>query len=278
MVHATPHSDLVILAKPFSVANASGAVLSEVARIENLVMVVDAKNLLSMMETPPIRDVIERIELANVLVLENVQPLSPTARETIRGLLSALNPTARITSVDEVPFGLSSVRASQPFSLDQAQHQAERLQVSARTPDITHNLVRFTYHARHPFHPSRFHQFVRQRLKGVVRATGTFWVASRPNTVGFLDVAGCSQTTSSKGMFWAAVPQERWPQNHAFRQFISDHWHEVYGDREQELSFIGLEIDAETLTAALDACLLTPTELAAPDRWTQLEHPFSWTH
>ncbi|MEL7337573.1 MAG: GTP-binding protein, partial [Planctomycetota bacterium] len=49
----------------------------------------------------------------------------------------------------------------------------------------------------------------------------------------------------------------------------------VYGDRHQELVFIGHEMDQARITQTLDACLLTDDEFAqGPEAWANFEDPF----
>jgi hypothetical protein len=45
------------------------------------------------------------------------------------------------------------------------------------------------------------------------------------------------------------------------REFIQSNWQEPYGDRRQELVFIGQNLQKEELKLALDQCLMTPNEL-----------------
>ena len=56
-------------------------------------------------------------------------------------------------------------------------------------------------------------------------------------------------------------------------------WREPPGERRQELTLIGLEMDTRALKDAFDACLLSPDELAAAmDESLELSDPFpSWT-
>lgn len=56
-------------------------------------------------------------------------------------------------------------------------------------------------------------------------------------------------------------------------------WQEPFGDRRQELTLIGLDMDTQALKTAFDACLLTADELAVDqDRWLELCDPFpAWT-
>jgi hypothetical protein len=58
------------------------------------------------------------------------------------------------------------------------------------------------------------------------------------------------------GTWWASVPRERWPSHDSARAYIAQHWQEPWGDRRQEIVFIGSGIDWPALKARLDACLL----------------------
>jgi hypothetical protein len=51
-------------------------------------------------------------------------------------------------------------------------------------------------------------------------------------------------------------------------------WDPQWGDRCQEVVWIGIDMDEAALRGMLDACLLTDEEMAAgPEGWTELEDP-----
>jgi hypothetical protein len=58
------------------------------------------------------------------------------------------------------------------------------------------------------------------------------------------------------GFWWANVPADRWPSDPSWRQSLKKNWSDIYGDRRQEIVFIGTGMDEEAIRARLDACLV----------------------
>jgi hypothetical protein len=70
------------------------------------------------------------------------------------------------------------------------------------------------------------------------------------------------------------VPKERWPAGDAIDQYLGQHWQNPYGDRRQELVFIGSGIDWPALKARLDAALLADEDYAV-ETPPNLHDPFA---
>ncbi len=154
------------------------------------------------------------------------------------------------------------------------------------TPETEeYGISSFVYRARKPFHPQKLHDFFADPfLKDeegngkLLRSKGFFWLASRPQYAGQWSQAGGIAQHGAAGMFWKAVPKERWPDDKEQVEYIMEKWVEPFGDMRQELVFIGRNMNQSAFIAELDACLLTDEEmLKGQEYWKSLADPFpSW--
>ena len=127
------------------------------------------------------------------------------------------------------------------------------------TPETEeYGVTSFVYRARDPFDPEKIHSFFNQEWPGVIRAKGFFWISSRPNFVGEVSQAGAFVRHQGIGKWWAAVNEEQWPDDKSFRLNINKIWAKGYGDRRQEIVFIGLknEMNESLIKNKLDGFLI----------------------
>ena len=138
-------------------------------------------------------------------------------------------------------------------------------------------IAAFAYRARRPFHPERFWNLLQGGLPGLFRAKGFFWLATRMDLVGGLNLAGSEMHCAGAGEWWAARDERT--REREMPERTRKEWQEPFGDRRQAIAFMGLDFDPNAFQAQLEACLLTDSEMSAgPERWTTLTDPFpSWT-
>ncbi|GAA5976441.1 hypothetical protein JCM10908_005502 [Rhodotorula pacifica] len=94
------------------------------------------------------------------------------------------------------------------------------------------------------------------------RSKGFLWLATRPMLSGEWSQAGVMLTVGGAQRWWAEMPKSKWPPHADIRKKIKADFEGRWGDRRQELVFIGEKIDLlrEKLAAELDAALLDDTE------------------
>jgi G3E family GTPase len=145
----------------------------------------------------------------------------------------------------------------------------------AFTPDK--RVTAFGYQARRPFHPERFWNLLQRGWRGVFRAKGFFWLATRMDEVGGVNLAGSELHSASAGAWWAARDQST--RESEMPERTRAEWQEPFGDRRQSFAVMALDADRTRLRSSLDACLLTNEEMTGgPDTWEKFTDPFpSWS-
>ena len=298
LIESTGISEPLPVAATFDFRDEAGFSLSDVARLDTMVTVVDAANLLNdYSSTDFLADrgeslgeddnralvdlLVEQIEFADVVVLNKVDAASPAQLETARTIIRALNPEAELIETSQSAVGLDHVLNTGRFDFEKAQTHPlwfkELYGFADHVPETEeYGISHFVYRARRAFNPEKFHRFINQSWPGVIRAKGHFWLATRPEWVGELSQAGALVRTEAMGFWWDAVPRERWPDHPEWRAHVMKNWDPVYADRRQELVFIGSQMDEQAVRAALDACLIDePVDgVFKPSAYRGLVDPF----
>ncbi|WP_454656041.1 zinc metallochaperone GTPase ZigA [Bosea beijingensis] len=298
LIEGTGIAEPLPIAATFEFRDEAGLSLSDVARLDTMVTVVDAVSLLrdygsrdflrERGETAGEGDertlvdlLVEQIEFADVVVLNKISDASPEQREAVSKIVRALNPDARQVEADFGKVPLDAVLDTGLFDHEKAQEHPlwhkELYGFKDHVPETEeYGISSFVYRARRPFHPEKFSAFLSRTWPGLIRAKGHFWLATRPDWVGEMSLAGSICRTEAMGFWWAAVPRSRWPDHPEWTAILNRNWHSVWGDRRQELVFIGTELDEAAIRAALDLCLVgdaLPLRFN-PERYRDLPDPF----
>ncbi|MDN7716726.1 zinc metallochaperone GTPase ZigA [Burkholderia gladioli] len=295
VIESTGISEPLPVAETFTFEGEDGRSLNEIAQLDTMVTVVDGYNFLldyssrdslqSRGESLGEEDrrtvvdlLIEQIEFCDVIVLNKIDLISDAERERLMAILRGLNPRARIELAEFGKVPLERVLGTGLFDFDEASKAPGWLQEmrGTHTPETDEYGIRsFVYRARRPFHPQRFHELIGSEWPGVVRSKGFFWLASHPTLAGSWSQAGAVARHGPAGYWWAAVPEERWPQDPEAVAAIRAKWDERVGDARQELVLIGMDMDEASMRARLDACLLSDEEMSrGPAVWTTWPSPF----
>ena len=228
---------------------------------------------------------IEQVEFCDVLLISKTDLISPERVAELTAVLRKLNSRAEIIPMSKGNVPLAKVLNTGRFDFLQAQLAPGWLKEmrGEHTPETEeYGISSFVYRARKPFHPQKIYDFFSNSqtvAKNLLRSKGYFWLASRPHYAGQWSQAGGIAQHGAAGLFWHAVPKEHWPDDAETVQYILEKWQEPFGDRRQELVFIGRNLDQAAFIADLDACLLTDEEIAQGETyWQTLPDPFpSWS-
>ena len=258
--------------------------LAEVARLTTNILAIAPfyllDGLVSRRDTADLFSpcfIAEQLEFASVVILEGAR--SDPGFELALEIVTTLNPCAEVfeLSQDRLERLLGETDRSFDFAaaLDGA---GWRKLIDGKSDQRQSNVSAFAFHSRKPFHPERFWNLLQGGLPRVFRAKGFFWLATRMELAGGLNLAGAESHCAAAGNWWAArddhVRQLQMPDR------TRREWREPFGDRRQALAFMGVDLDPDSLRSQLDACLLTDSEAAArPEAWQALIDPFPpWSH
>lgn len=296
VIESTGISEPLPVAATFSFRDEDGESLGDVARLDTMVTVVDALNLLADYSSQDFLSergeslgeddtrslvglLVEQIEFADVVVVNKASAVSAEQLAVVKKLIASLNADARIVTADYGKVSLDTLLDTGLFDDDKAAEHPlwakELYGYASHQPETEeYGIESFVYRARQPFDPAKLHAFLSDGgLDHVVRAKGHFWLATRTHWVGELAVAGSQIVTSRMGRWWAAVTKNQWPEDDQFERFVARHWDAIWGDRRQELVFIGIGMDEALIRKRLDDCLL-PVKQFTPEMWMGLKDPF----
>jgi len=296
LIESTGVSEPLPVAETFTFEDEDGRCLGDVARLDTMVTVVDAAQFLADFhkseslkarklelgeadERTVVDLLVDQVEFADVIVLNKTDLVGGDLLGRTEALLRRLNPDARIIRGAFGRVELGEVLDTGLFDFDRAAEHAGWLKEMRGThvPETEeYGIGSFVFRARRPFHPQRLWDALHENWPGVLRAKGFFWLASRFEVVGLWQQAGTQCRLDPAGRWWADSPINEWPQDKASRDRLLANWHDPFGDRRQELVFIGQEMDVGALSARLETCLLTDAELAdGPEAWAEYADPFT---
>lgn len=297
VVESTGISEPLPVAETFTFEDENGISLSHVAKLDTMVTVVDAVNfLLDYEQAQSLQEageslgdedersvtdlLIEQVEFADVILVSKTDLATVEQVEKLSAILKSLNTDARIIPIANGQIDIEAVLNTGLFDFERAQQAPGWLKEmrGEHVPETEeYGIASFSYLARRPFHPEKFYQFLHntEAYGKLIRSKGYFWLATRPEFAGQWSQAGGIARYGFGGMFWKAVPKERWPDDKEYLASIQSQWVEPFGDMRQELVFIGQQLDQKKMTQALDNCLLSNEDvLKGKHYWASLNDPF----
>lgn len=297
LIESTGISEPMPVAATFDWRDEDGKSLSDLVRLDTMVTVVDTANLLhyysnsqrlaDLGETAGDNDertlidlLVDQIEFANIIILNKIDSASPENLQFAKTIIRSLNADAKIIEANFGEVAPDQLLNTGLFDFEKvADHPLwakELYGFKDHIPETEEYGIRsFVYRARRPFHPQKLQNFLNSSWPGVVRAKGFFWLATRPDFVGEISQAGAQMRTQRYGRWWSSVPKNKWPENDQWREMMAQKMDPIWGDRRQEIVFIGCDpMDEKMLRICLDDCLIEEESLNFA-QWQKLNDPFA---
>jgi len=286
LIESTGISEPVPVAQTFSfVDEAKGIDLSKFSYIDTMVTVVDCFNFFNDFGTNELlvdrnltdmqgdyRTIVnlltDQIEFANVIILNKIDLVDAKTVGLLKASIQKLNPSAKLITSNFGKVAPNEILNTKLFDFDEAQSSAgwqKELEGGVHTPESEeYGISSFVFRHQKPMHPQRFWNFLNENYpSGVIRAKGLFWLASRPSDAVNFSQAGGSSRLEKAGVWWASMPFNERIKYQSFvdnKEYIESRWDKQWGDRMNELVFIGQDMDKEKLIADLEDCLLNDSD------------------
>jgi len=217
---------------------------------------------------------VEQVESADLLVVNKIDLLENEnkGRKKVTSILQAMNPTATIQWTLHGALDLDLLlKEEKPcsnaaLSVEEEHKDLAKWIENRKNSSPENGVVKtFVYRKRIPFDPHAFAKtMISERpecLGGcVLRSKGYVWLANQNEMTLYFSRAGKHATLVPIGAWWASIPEKRWPSSRMPEDIKAD-FDGPFGDRRQEIVFIGVEMDQVAIQAALDGCLLSENKM-----------------
>ncbi|SHF80079.1 GTP-binding protein [Chryseobacterium vrystaatense] len=299
-IESTGISEPIPVAQTFSYTDEeSGIDLSRFSFVDTMVTVVDCFNFMKDFASVELladrnltdmegdhRTIVnlltDQIEFANVIILNKTDLVDPETLGFLRAAIQKLNPEAKMISSEFSQIDFKEIVNTRLFDFDKAQASAgwqKELQSDHHIPETEeYGIGSVVFRDKKPFHPLRLWKYLNDHYpEGILRAKGLFWIASRPDDALNFSQAGGSFRLEKAGVWWSSMPLNHRIQYTSFvenQKFIENRWDKDWGDKLNELVFIGQDLDKEQMLKNLQHCLITEQEKELFDEGKSFQDPF----
>ncbi|GBG34043.1 COBW domain-containing protein DDB_G0274527 [Hondaea fermentalgiana] len=290
IVESTGISEPIPVAQTFLFEDAAGRSLSQVARLDAMITVVDASAFLTDLgsleslqdrsnwgaSTTDKRTIanllVDQVEFANVVVLNKVDRVDADTLSHVRRTIASLNPGAHVIEATHGQVSLKSILDTKLFDLEGAAQAPGWLRElrGQHTPETEeYGISSFVYRAGRPFSGNALAELLGDNVGAqdsifaecnVIRAKGFCWISEEPRMALEWACAGHVTHVSARG-FWKAAVRSQGPCADDNDACADGHTHaehphvEHTDDRKTEIVFIGVDLDKTRLTHVLDEAL-----------------------
>jgi G3E family GTPase len=300
LIESTGISEPVPVAQTFNfIDEEKGIDLSKFSYIDTMVTVVDCFNFFNDFGTNELlvdrkltdmegdyRTIVnlltDQIEFANVIILNKTDLVDANTVGLLKASIQKLNPGAKIITSDFSRVDPKEILNTNLFDFEEAQSSAgwqKELEGGVHTPETEeYGISSFVFRNQKPFHPERLWKYLNEEYPSdVIRAKGLFWLASRPDDAINFSQAGGSSRLEKAGVWWISMPFSERIKYQSFvenKDYIESKWDKQWGDRMNELVFIGQDLDKEQMIADLENCLLNNRDQKQFERKKGFIDPF----
>ncbi len=299
LIESTGISEPIPVAQTFTFQSEDGKIdLSEYAQLDTMVTVVDAYNFYkdfgsldtvhsrnlnqdALDERTIVNLLTDQIEFADVIILNKADLVEKHTLKELKAILRKFNAKAKIIETAFSQINPKEILNTGLFDFEEASNAAGWIAElnQEHTPETEeYGITSFVFRSQKPFHPERFWHWLTENFPmSILRSKGLFWLASRPNDAVNWSQAGGSLRAEKAGVWWASMSPAQRMAHPTFihnQKYIENRWHKDFGDRMNELVFIGQDMNEQEIQEELEECLCNQQEIKYLENPSAFHDPF----
>lgn len=204
--------------------------------------------------------VMEQIEYSNIVVINKCDLLTKPQVERVEQIIRSLAPDTEIIKATNGCVDSGVIFNRKLYHYDKMEQSSALSKAWSKGMESNHKLEHgiesFFYRRPRPFDERKFDEWIGSHYPGeIIRAKGYLWFADDEDHAVLFEQAGNS-IAITQGPRWIASYSES-ERKELLEDYpeLSEEWDEKTGDRENQIVFIGKNLDIKSLEQELDICL-----------------------
>ncbi|MDD5941515.1 GTP-binding protein [Fibrobacter sp.] len=209
--------------------------------------------------------IVDQIEFCNFIVLNKCDLLSEDQLKEVESIVRDFQPRAPIIHSVNGDIDIEKILTTKPFNYGQIESSsaiqkatASLLQSERRRDSCVdeYGISSFVFETRQPFNRTRFMDFVNNRYPAeLIRSKGYIWFSDASRDVQLFEQAGRNSSVMPVSFWIDALREDQKQAYLAENPEVRENWDSRYGDRENQVVFIGKGYNKESIRTELEKCL-----------------------
>lgn len=207
--------------------------------------------------------VMDQIEFCNTIILNKCDLLTREKLEEVKQVIHQLQPEATLQECVQGKIDPDYIFKESLFDYDKVMNSSAiqkalmREKQMMQTGKDEYGVSSFVYEAREPFDYDAFMAFMdKDYPETLIRAKGYIWFAHDDKHVQLFEQAGRNASIMETSRWIATYPEADKKEILDYYPEVRKNWDETYGDRMNQIVFIGRGYDKAEIVAHLNDCLI----------------------
>lgn len=206
--------------------------------------------------------IVDQIEFCNCIILNKCDLLNESQLKEVESIVRDFQPKAPIYHTVNSSIELDKITTKEPFNFEQIDSssaiQKAINSINQKTTGCVdeYGISSFVYEEKRPFNRKRFMDFVNNRYPSqLIRSKGYIWFSDADQDVQLFEQAGRNSSVMEVSYWIDALVEEQKQAYLDANPDVKDAWDEEFGDRENQIVFIGKGYNQAEIKAELEKCL-----------------------